>query len=172
MSFCHLLQGGSQKTNLVTSVSKIIVPYKFPCRCHNCQSELRINFYDIFLSAWSDIQGPELSSISFQISSPLVHFSLSSDFQSLDWVAAGRQPLRPHMWLDRSHRASNYYCLQVQFVYKYNLLEVQFGKIEGIVAIVRHHRRCKARPLLCFQHCLQVQSVTSTIYYKYNLLQV
>ena len=45
----------------------------------------------------------------FPNSSPLVHLSLSSDFQSLDWVAAGRQPPRPHMWLDRSHRASTDY---------------------------------------------------------------
>ena len=110
MSFCHLLQGGSQKTNLVTSVSKIIVPYNFPCRCHNCQSELRINIFMLsshLLAVTSEVLSfrPFLSN-----SSPSVHLSLGSDFQSLDWVAAGRQPLRPHMWLDCSHRASTDYC--------------------------------------------------------------
>ena len=105
VSFCHLLQGGSQKTNLVTSVSKIIVPYKFPCRCHNCQSELRINLYDIFLSASKFLSSrPFLSK--FQSISPFIaefwfpKFGLSGCWKAATQTAHVARPFAPGFnWL-------------------------------------------------------------------------
>ena len=49
----------------------------------------------------------------FPNSSSLVHFSPSSDLKSADWVAAERQPFRPHMWLEHVLlcRLANYYYL-------------------------------------------------------------
>ena len=50
----------------------------------------------ICLKQWH--QGPEWAFVDFfPNSSPKVQFSLSSNLQSVDWVAAGRQPLGPHM---------------------------------------------------------------------------
>ena len=82
-----------------TSVSKTIVRNNFPCRCHDFQSESRINIFMLFTHLLETITSKVLSgplSISFPI--PVqVQFSLSSNLQSVDWVAAGRQPLGPHM---------------------------------------------------------------------------
>ena len=84
---------------LETSVSKTIVRNNFPCRCHDFQSESRINIFMLFTHLLETITSKVLSgplSISFPI--PVqVQFSLSSNLQSVDWVAAGRQPLGPHM---------------------------------------------------------------------------
>ena len=53
-----------------TSVSKIIVRNNFPCLCHDCQSELRINMFMLFshlLEAMTSEVLSELPSTSFQI---------------------------------------------------------------------------------------------------------
>ena len=53
-----------------TSVSKIIVRNNFPCLCHDCQSELRINMFMLFshlLEAMTSKVLSELPSTSFQI---------------------------------------------------------------------------------------------------------
>ena len=97
-----------------TSVSKIIVRNNFPCLCHDCQSELRINMFMLFshlLEAMTSEVLSELPSTSFQVP---VHLSNSRWVLIYkvwtEWLLEGSHSDRT--WLDRSHRASNYYWLQ------------------------------------------------------------
>ena len=88
-----------------------------------------------------------------------VYMNLSLRFFHFKFFKVLKQIM--YLWfkwiMERCYPHLRWYFLQVQFVYKYNLLQVQFGKVEGIVAIVRHHRRFNARPLLCFQHWIRTR---------------
>ena len=97
---------------LETSVSKTIVRNNFPCRCHDCQSESRINIFMLFTHLLETMTSKVLSgplSISFQIP---VQKSNSRWVPICkvwtEWLLEGSHSDRT--WLDRSHLASNYYC--------------------------------------------------------------
>ena len=119
---------------LETSVSKTIVRNNLPCRCHDCQSESRINIFMLFTHLLETMTSKVLSgplSISFQIP---VQKSNSRWVPICkvwtEWLLEGSHSDRT--WLDRSHLASNYYCLLVTLIW---MSQRPFGLLGSSVVV-------------------------------------